>query len=157
MRKIYPGRSEEEYAVQFAEYEYILLKEGEKKELEAGTSFLDCLRGTDLRRTFCAVLPQMSQSFCGQSLVSTQATYFFTLAGQKNSLLSSVISHSIGIIGYLVASGLLEVKSLGRFRMLVIGQSVMVTAMRKFRHSSYLIPSLTLHSKSCSVLSRRNM
>ncbi|KAJ5710614.1 MFS general substrate transporter [Penicillium malachiteum] len=75
------------------------------------------------------MLPQMSQSFCGQSLISTQATYFFTLAGQTNSLRSSTISHCIGIVGYLVASGLLEVRFLRSFRMLVTGQCIMVTAM----------------------------
>jgi SP family general alpha glucoside:H+ symporter-like MFS transporter len=86
MRKLYPGRTEEQYAVQFAEYEYILLKESEKKELEAGSTFWDCLKGTDGRRTFCAVLPQMSQSFCGQSLISTQVGVLDTVLTTKSSL-----------------------------------------------------------------------
>lgn len=145
MRRLYPGRSEADYALQWAEYEYILLKEAEQKELEKGTSFLDCLKGTDLRRTFCAVLPQASQSFCGQSLIATQvsllslvlstdhlqATYFFTLAGQKNSLKSTTISHGIGVAAYFFTAGLLEVSWLGRFRMLISGQVIMGSAMCK--------------------------
>ncbi|KAJ5710615.1 MFS general substrate transporter [Penicillium malachiteum] len=44
MRKLYPGQTEEQYAIQFAEYEYILLNESKKKELEAGSTFWDCLK-----------------------------------------------------------------------------------------------------------------
>lgn len=95
MRKLYPGRTEEQYAVQFAEYEYILLKESQRRELEAGSTFYDCLKGTDRRRTFCAVLPQMSQSFCGQSLISTQVMVLlqFPEPNLTDIMLGNVLLH----------------------------------------------------------------
>lgn len=39
-----------------------------------GASYFECLRGTDLRRTFVAVFPAITQNLSGQNLVGTYAT-----------------------------------------------------------------------------------
>lgn len=79
----------------------------------ADVSYLECFKGTDLRRTFCAVFPPITQNLTGQNLAGTvrpsdkqfhtrtkliniltqqYGTYFFALAGQNDPLLSNVIT-----------------------------------------------------------------
>ncbi|KAI0413200.1 general substrate transporter [Xylaria grammica] len=49
-------------------------------ELEAGTSYLDCLRGVDLRRTEIACIAWAGQVLSG-AILAYSATYFFLAAG----------------------------------------------------------------------------
>jgi hypothetical protein len=39
------------------------------------SSFLDLVKGTDLRRTFCAFFPAMTSSLAGNVLTGPQKTY----------------------------------------------------------------------------------
>jgi MFS transporter, SP family, general alpha glucoside:H+ symporter len=51
-----------------------------ERQIDAGTSYLDCFRGTDLRRTEIACCVWMIQVFCGVWLGGA-GTYFFERAG----------------------------------------------------------------------------
>lgn len=51
-----------------------------EKETQQGTSYLDCLKGTDLRRTEIGCMAWASQIILGSSF-SNQPTYFFQQGG----------------------------------------------------------------------------
>ncbi|KAJ8098983.1 major facilitator superfamily domain-containing protein [Lipomyces tetrasporus] len=71
----------------------------ERKAAE-GTSFLDCLKRTDLRRTEIASVVWFTQAFCGTALIG-YSTYFYEQAGlpTTQSFNFTLIQSSIGIIG----------------------------------------------------------
>lgn len=68
-----------------------------EKEMEAGTSYLDCFRGTNLRRTEIACVV-----FAGQVLAGSQfaysGTYFFEQAG-----MTSTAAYKLGLGGTAIA------------------------------------------------------
>lgn len=55
-----------------------------EREISVGTSYLDCFKGTDLRRTEIACVCFVGQVFCG-SQFAYSATYFFQQAGLDSS------------------------------------------------------------------------
>ncbi|GAA5912254.1 uncharacterized protein JCM6883_003296 [Sporobolomyces salmoneus] len=55
-----------------------------EKAMSAGTSYLDCLRGTNLRRTEIAAVAWMIQTACGSGLIG-QSTVFYQEAGLSAS------------------------------------------------------------------------
>ena len=75
-----------------------------EKEASAGTRYLDCLKGTDLRRTEIACMVWMSQTFCGSGL-GGYSTQFYERAG-----LSTIYSfdfqmgqYALGALGTLLS------------------------------------------------------
>ncbi|KAB5545899.1 general substrate transporter [Coniochaeta sp. 2T2.1] len=56
-----------------------------EQQLDAGTSYRDCFRGVDLRRTEIACFAFMAQPFCGSSMGGTP-TYFFVQAGLPTTI-----------------------------------------------------------------------
>jgi hypothetical protein len=88
----------------FAQLEYTLEKESEVHEMSKQSSYLDCFKGTDLRRTFCAVFPPITQNLTGQNLAGTYATYFFQLAGSTEPLVDSVITTAVSRYALLIPS-----------------------------------------------------
>lgn len=106
----------------FAELEYTLQKEAEQSELESQSSYLDCFKvsfgthtdtsrltrdaqGVDLRRTFCAVFPPMTNNLAGSNLTGQYATYFFEIAGSNDPLVNSVITTSEHVFAHVVPVG----------------------------------------------------
>jgi len=69
-----------------------------EKEIDANTSYLQCFKGTDLRRTEVACMAFAAQPFCGSSMAGTP-TYFFVQAG-----LSTGISFKMAVGGLGMAS-----------------------------------------------------
>ncbi|GAA5999662.1 uncharacterized protein JCM10292_003680 [Rhodotorula paludigena] len=112
-----------------AELEYTIAKELEMKALQKQTSYLDCFRGVDRRRTFCAVFPALTQNASGQNLAGTYATYFFQLAGQSDPLISSVITTAVGLAVNFISFFVLESKRVGRWALLFGGLIVMTACM----------------------------
>lgn len=55
-----------------------------EKELVAGTTYTECFRGTNLRRTEIATITWVMQQMCGPVL-QTYATYFYLQAGLASS------------------------------------------------------------------------
>ena len=96
-----------------------------EKAVTAGTSYLDCLKGTDLRRTEIAAMTWFTQAFCGASLIG-YSTYFFQQAGLSDSdaFSMSLGQYAIGAVGVFVAWGLIP--RVGRRTLYICGDVVMI-------------------------------
>ncbi|GFZ46522.1 hypothetical protein JCM24511_04769 [Saitozyma sp. JCM 24511] len=113
----------------FAEPEYTLQKEAEQSELESQSSYLDCFKGVDLRRTFCAVFPPMTNNLAGSNLTGQYATYFFEIAGSNDPLVNSVITTIVGLLANVATFFTIETKSVGRWGLLLGGLITMTASM----------------------------
>jgi MFS transporter, SP family, general alpha glucoside:H+ symporter len=51
------------------------------REETEGSSFLECFRGTNLRRTIITIMPLTIQAMSGVAYISSYGTYYFELAG----------------------------------------------------------------------------
>ncbi|RYC88092.1 Alpha-glucosides permease MPH2 [Fusarium oxysporum f. sp. narcissi] len=69
-----------------------------EKSIDQGTSYLDCFRGVDRRRTEIACMAFAAQPFCGSSMGGTP-TFFFVQAG-----LPELISFRMSVGGLGIAS-----------------------------------------------------
>ncbi|KAH8705388.1 MFS maltose permease MalP [Talaromyces proteolyticus] len=71
-----------------------------EKEINTGTTYLDCFRGTDLRRTEVACLIWAAQNLCGAGLMS-YSTVFYERAGLavSQSFNMSIGQYAIGFCG----------------------------------------------------------
>lgn len=79
-----------------------------EKAVSAGTSYLDCFKGTDFRRTEIAAMTWFTQAFCGAALIG-YSTYFFQQAGLSvaDSFSMSLGQYGIGAVGVFVAWALI--------------------------------------------------
>ncbi|GME74521.1 unnamed protein product [Ambrosiozyma monospora] len=86
----------------------------EEEALNAGVSYMDCLRKGSIRRTRIAAITWLAQSLTGSSLMG-YSTYFYTQAGLDTSMsfTFSIIQYVLGLIG-TIGSWFLSQK-LGRF------------------------------------------
>ncbi|KAK9250025.1 general substrate transporter [Lipomyces tetrasporus] len=71
-----------------------------EKKVSVGTSYFDCLKHTDLRRTEIAVVTWLTQTFCGSSLMG-YSTYFYQQAGLSTtqSFNFTLIQFALGGLG----------------------------------------------------------
>ena len=69
-----------------------------EKDIDAGTSYWDCFKGIDRRRTEIVCMAFAAQPFCG-SVMGGTPTYFFVQAGLPNS-----ISYKLSVGGLGIAS-----------------------------------------------------
>lgn len=78
-------------------------------QMDEGTSYMDCFRGVDLRKTEIACLAFAAQPFCGSAMGGTP-TYFFVQAGLSTSISFQMSVGGLGIasVGTIVAWGLLH-------------------------------------------------
>jgi SP family general alpha glucoside:H+ symporter-like MFS transporter len=99
-----------------------------EKAVSEGTSYLDCFRGTDLRRTEIAAMTWFTQAFCGAAIMGN-STYFFVQAGldESNSFSMSLGQYAIGAVGVFVAWTLIP--RVGRRTLYVCGELAMVTIL----------------------------
>jgi hypothetical protein len=51
------------------------------REESSGTTYLECFRGTNLRRTIITIMPLTIQAMSGVAYISSYGTYYFQLAG----------------------------------------------------------------------------
>ncbi|CAK7227991.1 hypothetical protein SEUCBS140593_006763 [Sporothrix eucalyptigena] len=125
LRWMYPRLNEEEINLKVAEIAYTVMKESEIDEENKTASFLDCFKGVDARRSFCAIFPAMSQPLCGNMLCGPYATYFFAMAGFNNSLAATAIVLSIGFACNIGVFFLIDRKAVGRWAILFYGLILM--------------------------------
>ncbi|KAK2755092.1 hypothetical protein FQN54_006621 [Arachnomyces sp. PD_36] len=80
-----------------------------EKHLSSGIGYIDCFRGSDLRRTEIACFTWMTQSICGA--MTGYATYFYAQAGLPTSaaLDMSIAMYGAGIIGALICWVLMRI------------------------------------------------
>ncbi|KAJ5476228.1 Major facilitator superfamily domaingeneral substrate transporter [Penicillium sp. IBT 31633x] len=71
-----------------------------EQRTETGTSYLDCFKGTDLRRTEIACCVWAAQSLCGAGLMG-YSTVFYQRAGLaiSQSFTMSLAQYAIGVVG----------------------------------------------------------
>ncbi|RVD84815.1 uncharacterized protein DFL_003154 [Arthrobotrys flagrans] len=71
-----------------------------EKRMASGTSYKDCFKGVDLRRTEIASLVWAIQNLCGAGIMG-YSTYFYTQAGlaPKNAFNMSMAQYGIGMVG----------------------------------------------------------
>lgn len=75
-----------------------------EKEIAAGTSYLDCFKGVDLRRTEIVCLTWAAQNLCGAGLMG-YSTYFYQQAGlaTSNSFNMSLGQYGLGFFGTVLS------------------------------------------------------
>ncbi|KFY37745.1 hypothetical protein V495_07004 [Pseudogymnoascus sp. VKM F-4514 (FW-929)] len=99
-----------------------------EKDVSAGSSYLDCFRGSDLRRTEIACLAWTTQVFSGFA-IQAYITYFFTLAGLSpgDSYKLALGTYSIAFVGTAI-SWFLQAY-IGRRMIFLCGLTVMTAIM----------------------------
>lgn len=97
----------------------------EKQLNQSGSSFLDCFKGTNLRRTEIAAMVWITQAFCGGTLMG-YAPYFYEQAGfpvgKSFSLTTGMFA--LGIVGNMIAWFLL--RWVGRRTLYLLGELTLV-------------------------------
>lgn len=75
-----------------------------EKEINEGTSYLDCFRGVDLRRTEISCLTWACQNLCGSGLMGA-SSYFYNAAGldPSASYTMALVQYALGAIGVVLA------------------------------------------------------
>jgi sugar porter (SP) family MFS transporter len=63
--------------------------------------YLDCFKGTNLRRTFVATIPIATQAFSGVILFYGYTVYFFQQAGYPKPFEASLIYNAIALVGLM--------------------------------------------------------
>lgn len=99
-----------------------------EKAVSAGTSYWDCFKGTDLRRTEIAAMTWFTQAWCGSSFMGF-STYFFENAGldTSNAFSMSLGIYAIGAIGVFVSWWLMP--RVGRRTLYVWGLVIMLAIL----------------------------
>lgn len=82
-----------------------------ESELSASTSYADCFRGTNLRRTAICAIAYSGQFFCGINLAASYCTYFFQLAGLSTdrSFDLSCGLFALGVVGNILSWPLMTI------------------------------------------------
>ncbi|KAK9447081.1 general substrate transporter [Limtongia smithiae] len=125
LRRIHPNMTEDEIERTANQLQYTVLKAFEIKK-SSNATYMECLRGPNLRRTFSAIFPSLCQQLIGNQLVQSYSTYFFTVAELPNALLGSVIVSCTGLGAAICAFFLIEIKTVGRW-LLVFWGAVTIT------------------------------
>ncbi|GAM86433.1 hypothetical protein ANO11243_044470 [Dothideomycetidae sp. 11243] len=99
-----------------------------EKTHSAGTSYIDCFKRTDLRRTEVACVVWMIQTLCGSTFMG-YSTYFFEQAGlsRSASFSMSLALYGLGAIG-TISSWFLMTK-FGRRGLYLSGQAIMLVVL----------------------------
>ncbi|KAJ5169342.1 Major facilitator superfamily domain general substrate transporter [Penicillium coprophilum] len=99
-----------------------------EQRTEQGASYLDCFKGTDLRRTEIACCVWAVQSLCGSGLMG-YSTVFYQRAGLADSMsfTMSLAQYAIGVVGTF--SSWLFMSYLGRRTLYVGGLAVLAAIL----------------------------
>jgi SP family general alpha glucoside:H+ symporter-like MFS transporter len=92
-----------------------------EKEIRSGTSFFDCFKGINLRRTEIACIVWLIQTTCGSPLMG-QATYFLQQAGIPTETASTLnlCMFAVGGCGTILSWPLM--RSVGRRKLYLYGE-----------------------------------
>lgn len=121
--------------------ETAIAKEEEAKKEQEGSRWIECFKGTNLRRTTIIVMVYMSQQFIGVGFISGYLTlvsfpylvtssnsdrYYFRLAGVNDPLAIGQAANAIQLFGNMCSWPLID--RLGR-RPLIVGGCFIMTAL----------------------------
>lgn len=75
-----------------------------EKQISSGTSYWDCFKGSDLRRTEIACMVWLVQTLCGASFMGF-STYFYEQAGLKTVFAFdlSMAQYALGMVGTILS------------------------------------------------------
>ncbi|KAL2835419.1 putative transporter [Aspergillus pseudoustus] len=95
-----------------------------EKEISAGTSYWECFRGPNLRRTEIVCITWLIQIICGSQLMG-YSTVFYIAAGMSESasFSMSLIQYAIGAVGTVLSWFLMA--RLGRRTLYLYGSSIL--------------------------------
>ncbi|KAL4936568.1 hypothetical protein BDV06DRAFT_227773 [Aspergillus oleicola] len=99
-----------------------------EKQIQTGTSYLDCFRGVDLRRTEIACAVWAAQSLCGAGLMG-YSTVFYQRAGLavSQSFTMSLVQYAIGVVGTLASWSMMTY--FGRRTLYVVGLAALAAVL----------------------------
>lgn len=99
-----------------------------EKEFKAGTRYLDCFLGTDLRRTEISAIVWMIQSVCGSTFIG-YSTVFFEQAGlpTKAAFDMSMAQYSLAAIGTILSWFMMSY--VGRRHIYLYGTAALTTLL----------------------------
>jgi SP family general alpha glucoside:H+ symporter-like MFS transporter len=99
-----------------------------EKEITSGTSYWDCFRGHDLRRTEVSCLIWAAQNLCGSGLMA-YSTVFYQRAGLavSQSFNMSLAQYAIGFVGTVLSWVFMSY--LGRRTLYVYGLAILCTLL----------------------------
>ncbi|KAL4885970.1 hypothetical protein BJY04DRAFT_205208 [Aspergillus karnatakaensis] len=103
-----------------------IAKEEEAKKVQEGSSWLECFRGTNLRRTIIIVMVYISQQFIGVGFVSGYLTHYFRLAGVNDPLAIGQVANAVQLFGNICSWPLVD--RVGR-RPMIVGGSMIMTSL----------------------------
>ncbi|KAK9452801.1 general substrate transporter, partial [Dipodascopsis uninucleata] len=101
----------------------------EVRKTSEGASYIDCFRGTNLRRTIISCMPMIIQQMSGVNFIANYSTYYYQLAGftTHQSYQISCGAQALSISGTLVA--IVFGDRIGRRRLLILGLSVLTVLL----------------------------
>lgn len=99
--------------------------ESEEARSESRSSWVECFRQPNLRRTIIIVVVYASQQFIGINFVAGYLTYYFTLAGVQNPIGIGQAAYAMQMLGNICSWPLIE--RVGR-RRLIVGGCIFMTA-----------------------------
>ncbi|KAF2797962.1 general substrate transporter [Melanomma pulvis-pyrius CBS 109.77] len=93
-------------------------------EVNGGTKYSDCFKGTDKRRTEIACMCWIIQTLCGSTFMG-YSTYFYEQAGigSTHAFTFSMIQFTLGLVGVIISWVLMS--SCGRRTLYLAGQTTM--------------------------------
>ena len=101
------GKHEREGAVQ-ARISEIRLTNAQEKEISAGTTYWDCFKGVNLRRTEITCLTWASQNLCGSALMGYSTLFYFQAGLSTTQAFNfTMIQYIIGFFGTFLAWALM--------------------------------------------------
>ncbi|KAI1504748.1 general substrate transporter [Biscogniauxia marginata] len=102
-----------------------VMKEQEIARQNKSSSWMDCFRGSNGRRTLIICMVYIAQQFIGVNFVAGYLTYYFKLAGVQNALGIAQAAFAIQIFGNICSWPLID--RLGR-RPMIVGGMITMTA-----------------------------
>ncbi|KAL4931354.1 MFS maltose permease MalP [Aspergillus undulatus] len=99
-----------------------------EKQIQTGTSYFDCFRGVDLRRTEIACAVWAAQSLCGAGLMG-YSTVFYRRAGLEvsQSFTMSLVQYAIGVVGTFASWSMMTY--FGRRTLYVVGLAALAAVL----------------------------
>ncbi|KAH8152048.1 uncharacterized protein LAJ45_04042 [Morchella importuna] len=94
----------------------------EQEELNKSSTWADCFRGTNLRRTLLAILIQVMQQFTGVSFIFNYGTVFFSQVGVGGPFIIMIMTNLVNLIGTVVSFFLVD--RLGRRPLLLAKKAI---------------------------------
>lgn len=100
----------------------------QEKAITEGTTFWDCFRGVDRRRTEITCITWACQNMCGSAFMG-YSTYFYEAAGlaDSNAFDFTMIQYALGLVGTLVAWILMA--HFGRRTLYIAGLSILLVIL----------------------------